>query len=120
MFTHVESPLERLESLVRATIYQSEILQPWFYFVYMDSRVLNFEQRGMAKQSELAIQAIMASYIEEIKPAPAGDATLISGHIVALFQDWYVKRWKYRAAKLHVDDFADSVLALVRNRLAQR
>ena len=57
MFAHVEAPLDRLESLVRATIYLSEILQPWFYFVYMDSRVLNFEQRGMAKHSELSIQS---------------------------------------------------------------
>ena len=47
MFAHIEAPLERLESLVRGTIYLSEILQPWFYFVYMDSRVLNFEQRGI-------------------------------------------------------------------------
>ena len=118
MFAHVAAPLERLEALVRATIYLSEILQPWFYFVYMDSRVLNFEQRGMAKHSELSIQGILADIIGEIKPAPAGDATLLAAHIVALFQDWYVKRWKYRAAKIHVDDFADSTLALLRSHLA--
>ena len=118
MFAHVEAPLERLESLVRATIYLSEILQPWFYFVYMDSRVLNFEQRGMAKRSELSIQSIIAAIIGELRPAPAGDPTLLAGHIVALFQDWYVKRWKYGAAKVHVDDFADSTLALIRSHLA--
>ena len=117
MFAHIESPLERLESLVRGTIYLSEILQPWFYFVFMDSRVLNFEQRGMAKNSELSVQTYIASILDELQPAPRGDTTLLSAHIVAMFQDWYVKRWKYRAAKVNVDDFADSVLLFMRSHL---
>jgi len=117
MFAHIESPLERLESLVRGTIYLSEILQPWFYFVFMDSRVLNFAQRGMAKNSELSVQTYIASILDELQPAPRGDTTLLSAHIVAMFQDWYVKRWKYRAAKVHVDDFADSVLSFMRSHL---
>ena len=117
MFAHIESPLERLESLVRGTIYLSEILQPWFYFVFMDSRVLNFEQRGMAKNSELSVQTYIASILDELQPAPRGDTTLLSAHIVAMFQDWYVKRWKYRAAKVSVDDFADSVLLFMRSHL---
>ena len=117
LFAHIESPLERLESLVRGTIYLSEILQPWFYFVFMDSRVLNFEQRGMAKNSELSVQTYIASILDELQPAPRGDTTLLSAHIVAMFQDWYVKRWKYRAAKVNVDDFADSVLLFMRSHL---
>ncbi|MFL6659400.1 MAG: TetR/AcrR family transcriptional regulator [Massilia sp.] len=117
MFAHIEAPLERLESLVRGTIYLSEILQPWFYFVYMDSRVLNFEQRGMAKNSELSIQTLIASLLDQLSPPPRGDTTLLAAHIVSLFQDWYVKRWKYRAAKVQVDDFADSVLLLMRSHL---
>lgn len=117
MFNHVPSPLERLESMVRASIYLSEILQPWFYFVYMDSRALSFEQRGMAKGSELSVQAAVAAIIEELDPRPEGDAALLAAHFVALFQDWYVKRWKYRAAKVHVDDFADSTVRLIRSHL---
>jgi AcrR family transcriptional regulator len=117
MFAHIASPLERLEPLVRGTIYLSEILQPWFYFVFMDSRVLNFEQRGMAKNSELSVQTYIASILDELQPAPRGDTTLLSAHIMAMFQDWYVKRWKYRAAKVDVDDFADSVLLFMRSHL---
>jgi AcrR family transcriptional regulator len=117
LYAHIASPLERLESLVRGTIYLSEILQPWFYFVFMDSRVLNFAQRGMAKNSELSVQTYIASILDELQPAPKGDTTLLAAHIVAMFQDWYVKRWKYRAAKVHVDDFADSVLLFMRSHL---
>lgn len=117
MFAHIEDPLDRLEALLRGTIYLSEILQPWFYFVYMDSRVLSHEQRAMAKGSEMSVQTLISHILEELKPQPKGHPMLVAAHIVSLFQDWYVKRWKYRAAKVHVDDFADSVLLLIRSHL---
>ncbi len=118
LFRHVASPLARLEAVIRASIYLSEILQPWFYFVYMDSRVLPLAQRSMAKHSELNVQALIAAMIAEIDPKPAASPTLMAAHCLALFQDWYVKRWKYRAAKVQVDDFADSTVRLVRSCLA--
>ena len=117
LFAHVATPLDRLEALIRSSIYLSEVLQPWFYFVYMDSRVLHAEQRSMAKQSELYVQTLLATIIAAITPRPQGDPSLLAAHCLALFQDWYVKRWKYRAAKVDVDDFADSVVATVRGYL---
>jgi hypothetical protein len=84
----------------------------------MDSRVLNVEQRTMAKTSELSIQTLIAGLLDELRPQPAGDSTLLAAHIVALFQDWYLKRWKYRAAKVSVDEFADSVQLFLRSHLA--
>nr|WP_232429673.1 MULTISPECIES: helix-turn-helix domain-containing protein [unclassified Janthinobacterium] len=119
VFGNVEVPLDRLEALVRASIYLSEILQPWFYFVYMDSRVLQVEQRSMAKNSEMYVQNLIAGIIDEIEPRPAGNSTLLAAHCLSLFQDWYVKRWKYRAGKVHVDDFADSVVLVVRSYLGR-
>jgi AcrR family transcriptional regulator len=119
MLGHISAPIERLEALVRATIYLSEILQPWFYFVYMDSRVLNFEQRAMAKQSELSIQSMFAAIIDEITPQRPGSSTLLAAHILAMLQDWYVKRWKYGAAKVHVDDYADSTWRVIGSHLGQ-
>jgi hypothetical protein len=79
-------------------------LQPWFYFVFMDSRVLQVEQRSTAKNSELHVQTLFAATIAQIEPKPQGEPTLLAAHCLALFQDWYVKRWKYRAAKVNVDD----------------
>lgn len=114
----VEAPLDRLEGLIRATIYLSEILQPWFYFVYMDSRVLQAGQRNMAKQSELHMQGQIAAIIDAIAPRPPGDTTLMAAHFLSLFQDWYVKGWKYRAGKVGVDQFADSIVQMVRAYLS--
>jgi AcrR family transcriptional regulator len=115
-FAHIAAPLDRLEGIMRGYIYLSEILQPWFYFVYMDSRVLPLDQRKMAKNSELHVQACFEELIAH--GAPGQGAPLLAAHCLAICQDWYVKRWKYRAAKVQVDTFADSAIALIRSHLA--
>jgi len=117
MFEQVTDPLDQLEALIRASIYVSEILQPWFYFVYMDSRVLQAEQRSTAKASELYVQALFAGIIARI-PGRVGSPDLAAAHIMAVFQDWYVKRWKYRAAEVTPDAFAASAVRMMRAYLA--
>jgi AcrR family transcriptional regulator len=118
MFAHVTDPLDRLEALIRASIFLSEILQPWFYFVYMDSRALPPEQRTMAKESELYVQTLITAIIDSVEPCAPGVAPLLAAHCMAMFQDWYVKRWKYRAAKVTPDQFAESTVRFVRSYLA--
>ncbi|WP_254451832.1 TetR/AcrR family transcriptional regulator [Duganella vulcania] len=114
----VADPLDKLEALIRASIYVSEILQPWFYFVFMDSRVLQAAQRTTAKESELYVQALFAGVIAQIPDRPEGSPEMQAAHIMATFQDWYVKRWKYRAADISPDQFADSAVRLMRAYLA--
>jgi len=117
MYTDITDPLDRLEALIRASIYVSEILQPWFYFVFMDSRVLQAEQRSTAKESELHVQALFADVIAQLPARPPGSPDLIAAHVMAMFQDWYVKRWKYRAADVSPDRFADSAVRMMRGYL---
>ena len=118
LFDAIVDPLDRLEALIRSSIYISEILQPWFYFVYMDSRVLQPEQRHTAKNSELYVQSLFADVIARLPAQPPGSADLVASHLMATFQDWYVKRWKYRAADVSPDRFADSAVSLMRGYLA--
>lgn len=118
LFAAVHDPLDKLEALIRASIYISEILQPWFYFVFMDSRVLQPEQRRTAKESELYVQSLIAEVIAQIPARPPGGPDLMAAHIMAMFQDWYVKRWKYRTAAVDPDRFADSTVRMMRACLA--
>jgi AcrR family transcriptional regulator len=118
MFEDVTDPLDKLEALVRASIYVSEILQPWFYFVFMDSRVLQAAQRNTAKESELHVQALIAGVIAQMPQRAEGKPELLAAHVMAMFQDWYVKRWKYRAADVSPDQFADSAVRMMRGYLA--
>lgn len=116
-FKHISPPLDQIECILRAHIYFSEILQPWLYFVFLESRALPPAQRKVAKASELGSQSNIAMLIEATGKLSGDDALLLSAHCMALIEDWYVKRWKYRATKTNVDLFAQSVVQLVRSRV---
>lgn len=116
-FVHVKSPVDQAECLLRAFIYLSEIHQPWLYFVFLESRTLEQEQRNVAKESELRFHSYIASLIEATGKFSTDAAFLLAAHCMAFAQDWYVKRWKYHAAKIGVDQFADSAVRLIRSHL---
>lgn len=103
----------RLEATLRGHIYLSEILHPWFYFVFMDSRVLPAKQKTVAKAADLHFQQKLAELILASGNQDMEASTLLSSHALALAQDWYVKRWKYVKLGIGIDAFADSVCRLV-------
>lgn len=112
------SPRERVDSSLRAHLFLSELLQPWFYFVFMESRVLGTEQRKVARAADLDFQAAMAEQIAGMPNMSSRQAFLLAAHLQSVAQDWYVKRWKYRAEKITVDEFADSLSDFIEARLA--
>lgn len=116
-FSHIEDPLDQLESTLRGIIYFSELLQPWFYFVFLESRALAQEQKNIAKETELQMQSHLASLLNATEAVPMADAQLLAAHCMALVHDWHLKRWKFRAANVTPDAFAASVVALVRARV---
>ncbi|MFC3111350.1 TetR/AcrR family transcriptional regulator [Undibacterium arcticum] len=116
-FAHIDAPLDRIECILRAQIYMAEILQPWLYFVFLESRGLPPAHREIAKASELGSQLTIAALIERTGTFTPDQASLLAAHCMALFEDWYVKRWKYRTTS--VDIFADSVVTLLRARIGQ-
>jgi AcrR family transcriptional regulator len=107
---------ERLEATLRGHIYLSEMLQPWFYFVFMDSRVLSAREKGVAKAADLHFQSKLAELARSSGLANHEDAQLLASHALALVQDWYVKRWKYVKLGVGIDEFADSVCELLKVR----
>ncbi len=113
-FDHVEDPLDRIECLLRAHIFLAEILQPWLYFVFLESRGLQVVQRDIAKTSEQNIQTYISSLIHSIGRMQEVDAYLLGAHCMSLVQDWHLKQWKFRSDNISVDMFANSVVNLVR------
>ena len=112
------TPAERLDATLRSHVYISELLQPWFYFVFLESRTLSDSQRQVAKAAEMAVHDGFATLVVDAGVDDPAEAHLLAGHFIALVQDWYVKRWKYRQAKIGVDAFADSLGRLALARIA--
>lgn len=110
-------PIVRLDSTLRAHIFMSELLLPWFYFVFMESRVLEADQRKVARASEMDFQKALARRILDVREMGGRQAFLLAAHLQSLNQDWFVKRWKYRAEKISVDDYANSISAMVETLL---
>jgi len=116
-FKHVAPELDQIESMLRAYICLSEIFQPWLYFVFLESRTLPPAQRDIAKASELHMQSHLARLIAAGVGLARGEAFLLAAHCMSLAQDWHLKRWKFGAANVAVDAFADSAVGLIRYRL---
>ncbi|HYD60955.1 MAG TPA: helix-turn-helix domain-containing protein [Noviherbaspirillum sp.] len=118
-FSHIKDPLDQVESMLRGIIYFSELLQPWFYFVFLESRALAQDQKDIAKEAELNMQSHLGALLNATGALPQADAHLLAAHCMALVHDWHLKRWKFRAANITPDAFADSVVGLVRARVLQ-
>ena len=116
-FQHITDPLDQLECVLRAHIYLSEILQPWLYFVFLETRISQPDQRDIAKDSELYMQSFLASLLKEAGTFSSEEASLLAAHCMSLVQDWHLKRWKFRTAKISPDAFAQSVVQLIRSRI---
>ncbi|HJV60435.1 MAG TPA: helix-turn-helix domain-containing protein [Albitalea sp.] len=111
---------ERLDATLRAHVFQSELLHPWFYFVFMESRTLSAAQRLVAKGSEMRLHDELAALIEATGQVEGLQAELIAAHCQAMVQDWHIKRWKFKQLKTSVDQFADSISDFVRAGLTRR
>jgi len=111
---------EKLVALIHSHIYMSELLQPWFYFAYMETKNLSKEHKGTAISSELAMEELLYQSITEginnktfVVDANSDEKNLlIASMIKALLQDWYLKRWKYKKRNISVDEYATQVVQI--------
>ena len=109
-------PKERLRWLLRSHIFLSEIMQPWFFFAYMEAKSFNREGKRMAIESELHTEGLIAACL--VAGEASGvfrpvDPVMTASLIKPLLQDWYLKRWKYRRRNISPDAYAYWVIDFV-------
>ena len=118
-----EAPQARLETLIRAHIYMSELFRPWYFFVYMESKNLPREHRQQAISVE-------RYFLQQLEPLIArgmeagryqqGNSYLSAAAVLSLIQDWYVKSWHFRDTKIDAQSYADFVVEMSNKMLAAR
>ena len=105
----IEDPWDRLKSGIQIHLYLSEVMQPWFYFSYMETKNLDRDLHKKAIESELFTEQIFIDSIEAgissgvFRPV---DSLLTAAVLKAMLQDWYLKRWKYDRRGVCVEDYA--------------
>lgn len=111
-----EDPRTQLKRVIQAHLYLSEIMQPWFYFSYMEAKNLAKTERRKAIEDELSTEKILVDILKRgrkkgiFRPVQAE----LSGAVIkAVLQDWYLKRWKYAVRKITVEKYASFVVGFV-------
>lgn len=113
----IDDPRDRLLAAVRAHVYLSELLQPWFYFSFMETKSLPEKQKKEAIAVELEVEDFLYRILIEGMAGQAFrevDARLLASLCKAMMQDWYLKRRKYHNQQVDAARYADfigSVLA---------
>lgn len=112
----IDDPVHALEMAIRSHLYLSEVLQPWFFFSYMETRFFHAAEGKRAIAGELQTEAIFVDILERGNAGGSFsiiDPLLVAAAIKALLQDWYLKRWKYRRRKISVEAYADFVISMI-------
>ncbi|MCB1173512.1 MAG: TetR/AcrR family transcriptional regulator [Leptospiraceae bacterium] len=118
-----QSAAGQLMQAVCCHLYLSEALVHVFYFFFMEGKHL----RGVDQKKAVALERSTEIYFEEIIQRgmdggefQAVDVSMTASAVKSLLQDWYLKRYKYRARKISVDDYARFALSFVFRYLGVR
>lgn len=113
-------PAIKLRKAISIHLYLSELMHQWFYFLYMETRNLQKEERKLSMESELFTEQIFIDILKQgVKNGiySADNVLLTSAIIKALLQDWYLKRWKYSKRKTSIDQYADFIIDFIESSI---
>lgn len=107
---------DKLKSVIKAHIYLSEVARPWFFFCFMEARNLTPKERKEVQDIEAYTEKVIADILalgEEQGVFKKNNHFLTASIIKSMQQDWYLKRWKYRARNIEPDEYCDYVIGFV-------
>ena len=110
---NIESPSERLEWFICNNIYMTTLLQPWFFFLYVETHSLEGPDQIDSKAIELdTIDRVVKILEQGVQKGEfkVDDISTAATIFFAMEQEWYMKPWKYRLRDISVDDYVGIVL----------
>jgi AcrR family transcriptional regulator len=116
----IEAPRDALEATLRYHVFATHLLQPWFSFLYFETRSLPRPQQEASKNIELRIAAHLADLIARGQRQGAFREVLTPftvDALVSLIQEGYLKPWKYRSRSIDADRYAAEVVAVAERLL---
>lgn len=114
------NPRAQLDEAIRSHVLASEVLRPWFVFMYMEARHLGKTERRHAVAMEQVTEAIFAELIDAGRDAGIyrdAEPLVAAAMLKALLQDWYLKRGKHIRRGVTAGAYAHSVQDLMQRYL---
>jgi len=115
------------EQSIRFHLYASTLLQPWYFFLYFETRCLPEAQQRESKQIELdGIKSFEAQIQAGIESGEfhTDDPRMVANTIVVLLEDWWktLSPWKANISleqqEKQINNYSQSIIELVRKLLA--
>lgn len=113
-------PRNALRVAVRTHLYLSEVMQPWFYFSFMEAKNIGPNERKAAVQGELNVEQLFTDIISTGKSQgvfQTDNCRMTAGLIKAMMQDWYLKHSKHSRRGINVEQYADFLIAFIERSL---
>jgi hypothetical protein len=112
--------LQCLETAIRSYLYSSTILQPWFFFLYFETRSLSPENQIKSKNIELNTIATLEKIIQSGVDKRIFDVNspyFVSSTILISLQDWYLKPWKNKEKKIDLEQYSIHLFRMTKKLL---
>lgn len=110
-----KDPKLALQVLMRGYLYASTLMQPWFYFLYFETKSLpSADQEGSLKIELIQVkelETLIGSLISNTDTCHK--AEFVATMALSLIQERYLKHWKYKNAPETIDEYADKCLQLI-------
>lgn len=119
----MEDTEQRLEALIRAHIYMSELYRAWYFFVYMETKNQSSEQIKSAIVLEQKMLGELQAVIDDGIAAGiyrTSQSALTAAAILSLIQDWYLKSWHFKGNSVDATSYADFVVNAAKLLLGQQ
>ena len=115
-----QGELAQLASGIQYHLYASTLLQPWFFFLYFETRCLSTENQLRSKAIEMNTISLFEQTI--IRGVDKGLFNVINPYFIAqtiliVLQDWYLKPWKNKEKQMDLDTYAKHLLLMVKKLL---
>lgn len=106
-------PVARLRAIIYGEIFMMQIMNPWYYFCYMELKGLDREQQQQALELELRFDELLIDAIQagiEKGQFVCEKPALLASSITAQLQQWHLKQWKFRMKDVSMEDYAAHIL----------
>ncbi len=106
-------PVARLKAIISGEIFMMQLLNPWYYFCFMELKGLDREQQQQAMDLELRFDGLLVDAINAgVKNGQfiCANPPLLASSITAQLQQWHLKHWKFKLRDVSMEEYAAHIL----------
>ncbi|MGA0203405.1 MAG: hypothetical protein ACO3JU_09560 [Pseudohongiellaceae bacterium] len=104
--------MARLRAIICGEVFMIQILNPWYYFCYMELKGLDREQQQQALDLELRFDSLLVDAIRAgMKQGQFSceKPELLAASITAQLQQWHLKQWKFKLQEVSMEEYAEHI-----------